>query len=288
MGQVPVGQIAVRVQLNIAPQHRLGLLPQVVAERQIGQPHQRRLGCAGAGPLKRPVAVFGHAQAHENVAQIHLHLGALVLVLRLLVQAHHQQGLTHGFQCPRRIAPLQPVLGHAPMHLVVFVGTRRRQGAVVFRRRRFHLALVLEHSGHGQPGLEPLGLQRDGAAVAGQGLLVHPHLPAQMTRFQPGTVIARKCLEHLGKAISCGLMLAQHDQAARPLQSRWLHLGRFFQGSFKSGAGLEPLPRLEMCVALVERLGCSSTDLTNIVVRLDIRALGLWGLGGVHQDRRNS
>jgi hypothetical protein len=109
--------------------------------------------------------------------------------------------------------------------------------------------------------------------------------------FQPATEVAWKSLEHLGETIPCGLVVPQHDQAARPLQSRWLHLGRILQGRFVSGACLGPLSRLELGVALVERMGCGCIDFTNIVARLDFLDLGLWGLWrlwGVHQIDQNS
>jgi hypothetical protein len=210
-----------------------------------------------------PTLAFGHAQAHEDVAQVHLHLCALVDVLRLFLQTHDQQGLPHGFQCPRRITTLQAVLGHAPMHLVVFFSTRRRQCAVVFRRRRLHMPLVFQQTGHGQPGLKACGYQRDGAAVTGQSLLVNTQLTAQVTGFQPAAVVERKGFEQHREPVTSRPVVTLHDQAAHPLQSSRLHLGVFLQRDFVGCAGLSPLPRLEMGIALVKRIGYGLTHFTH-------------------------
>ena len=78
MGQVPQGRCAVRVQLGVALQDRLRLLPQVKAKRRLRQTHQGVFGGGLRGLGQHLHGVLTRVDAQQQLTQVDQHLATLV------------------------------------------------------------------------------------------------------------------------------------------------------------------------------------------------------------------
>ena len=163
----------------------LGLLPQVVPKRHLGQPRQRRLGGALAGPLKRPVRLRVHAQPHQHIAQIDLHLADHVGVQIIAFVSRRHQGLAHGLDRSWCIAPLQPEVGHVPMQLPQLTVAAHQHGPLVSHSSASPLAQLFQHARQRQKGFKTLRLAC-GCPVIRLRRFSHAGLTAQpVAQLQP-------------------------------------------------------------------------------------------------------
>ena len=157
-----------------------------------------------------------HAQAHLYIAQVDLHFSPLIHPQRLacVFNASGHQGLAHRLQSARRIAPLQPVARHVPMHLPhPAVGrcgvaalrfgcrpcrfARQCHRTLVVDRRQLPPTGLLQAARQGQQTLPALRRTAGRLLVGREHLVGLAQLPVQIPMLQPGAEILGVDLEQL-------------------------------------------------------------------------------------------